>query len=102
MAATFNFTFANNRNTITAMTPTRLNAINGTGVKLPKNGEYMSRVQIDNPFGAIYGLRYKGVYAYSYDQFDKAQTSGATCPVARDEAGGIIYGANWRPEAHVL
>ena len=97
LAATFNFTFANNRNTITAMTPTRLNAINGTGVKLPKNGEYMSRLQIDNPFGAIYGLRYKGVYAYSYDQFDKAQASGATCPVARDKAGGVIYGANGDP-----
>ncbi len=97
LAATFNFTFANNRNTITAMEPTRLAAMNGTGVKLPKNGEYMTRIQIDNPFGAIYGLRYKGVYAYSYDQFDKAQAAGASCPVARDVNGNVIYGADGTP-----
>lgn len=97
LAATFNLTFANNRNTVTEMSPIRLNALNGTGMSLPENGKYMSRVQIDNPFGAIYGLRYKGVYAYSYDQFDKAQAAGATCPVARDASGNVIYGANGDP-----
>lgn len=89
--------FANNRNTITEMDPIRLNAINGTGVKLPTNGNYITRVQLNNPFGAIYGLRYKGVYAYSYDQFDKAQAMEATCPVAHDKEGKVIYGANNKP-----
>lgn len=97
LMATFNLTFANNRNTITAMDPIRLASINGTGVQLPANGKYMTRVQIDNPFGALYGLRYKGVYAYSYDQFEKAQASGATCPVAHDAAGNVIYGAGGEP-----
>ena len=97
LAATFNLTFANNRNTITEMDPIRLASINGTGVNVPDNGEYMNRVQIDNPFGAIYGLRYKGVYAYSYDHFDQAQAEGATCPVARDANGEVIYGADGTP-----
>ena len=97
LAATFNFTFANNRNTITEMEETRLAAINGTGMKLPKNGEYMTRVQLNNPFGAIYGLRSKGVYAYSYDQYEKAINDGATCPIAYDKNGQVIYGANGKP-----
>lgn len=97
LAATFNLTFANNRNTITAMDPVRLASLNGTGINVPDNGEYMPRVQIDNPFGAIYGLRYKGVYAYSYDHFDQAQATGATCPVAHDANGNVIYGADGTP-----
>lgn len=97
LSATFNFTFANNRNTITKMDPIRLASINGTGINIPDNGEYMTRVQIDNPFGAIYGLRYKGVYAYSYDNYEKATAAGATCPVARDASGNVIYGAKGEP-----
>lgn len=89
--------FANNRNTITEMDEIRLNAINGTGVKLPTNGNYVTRVQLNNPFGAIYGLRYKGVYAYSYDHYDKAIAEGASCPVARDKDGNVIYGADNKP-----
>lgn len=89
--------FANNRNTITEMDEIRLNAINGTGVKLPTNGNYVTRVQLNNPFGAIYGLRYKGVYAYSYDHYDKAIAVGTTCPVARDKDGNVIFGANNKP-----
>lgn len=97
LSATFNLTFANNRNTITAMDPIRLAAINGTGVNVPDNGEYMTRVLLNNPFGALYGLRYKGVYAYSYDHFDQAQAEGATCPVARDANGNVIYGPDGTP-----
>lgn len=97
LKASFNLTFANNRNTITAMEPTRLASLNSNGVVLPQNGVYLSRVQLNNPFGAIYGLRYKGVYAYSYDNFDKAQASGATSPVAHDASGNVIYGANGKP-----
>ena len=87
----------NNRNTITEMDPIRLASINGTGLNLPDNGEYMTRVQIGNPFGAIYGLRYKGVYSYNYDNFEKAEAAGATSPVARDANGGVIYGADGKP-----
>ena len=97
LSATFNLTFANNRNTITEMDPIRLASINGTGLNLPDNGEYMTRVQIGNPFGAIYGLRYKGVYSYNYDNFEKAEAAGATSPVACDANGGVIYGADGKP-----
>lgn len=97
LAATFNLTFANNRNTITAMDPIRLASMNGTGVQQPDNGVYMRRVQLDNPLGAIYGLRYKGVYAYSYDHFEEAQAKGATSPVAHDADGDVIYGADGKP-----
>ena len=97
LAATFNLTFANNRNTITKMDPIRLAAINGTGVKLPENGKYITRVQLNNPFGAIYGLRYKGVYAYSYDNFETAIANGSSCPVVHDASGNVVYGADGKP-----
>jgi hypothetical protein len=29
-------------------------------------GQYLNRIQKGNPLGSIYGLRYKGVYQYSY------------------------------------
>ena len=60
--------FANNRSTITALDAATLKERNND---LPKNtganGFILQRVQIDNPFGSIYGFRYKGVYQYKYD-----------------------------------
>ncbi|MBM6993104.1 MAG: SusC/RagA family TonB-linked outer membrane protein [Prevotella sp.] len=96
--STFNFTFANNRNVIKEMDAIRLASINGTGTKKPANGYYPTMIAIDNPFGAIYGLRYKGVYAYNYDNYDKARSTGATCPVVTDEQGNVIYDAKGQPK----
>ena len=61
------------------------------------NGGYLGRIQIGNPLGSIYGFRYKGVFQYGYDNWEKALSLGATCPIAYDSNGNIIYGANGKP-----
>ena len=62
-----NFTFANNKNEITRMDPRVLETLNSDWVA--ENRKLLQRVQVDNPFGAIYGYRYKGVYMYNYDTY---------------------------------
>lgn len=57
--------FANNRNVITEMDPLVLNTLNRDWTE--NNGSVLQRVQINNPFGSIYGFRYKGVYMYNYN-----------------------------------
>ena len=63
----FNATFSNNRNEIIDMDAYVLESKNS--VFAYNNREWLRRVQIGNPFGAIYGFRYKGVYQYNYDTF---------------------------------
>lgn len=92
-SADFNVTFANNKNEITKMDPTTLDNINGDFDN--KNGSYLTRVQLNNPFGAIYGFRYKGVYQYSdYTENEVAGVSGPNAPVARDASGNVIRDKN--------
>ena len=62
-----NFTFANNKNEITRMDPRVLETLNNDWVA--ENAKLLQRVQVDNPFGAIYGYRCKGVYMYNYDTY---------------------------------
>ena len=69
----------------------------------PKNTEYLGRIQIGNPQGAIYGFRYKGVYRYSYKNWEKALAEEAagrngTCPIVRDADGNVVYEANGKPK----
>ena len=46
---------------------------------------------MNNPFGAIYGFRYKGVYQYSdYSDVEVPGVSGPNAPVARDAQGNVI------------
>ncbi len=93
----FNVTFANNRNEILSMEPTILEGLNEDFNY--NNDQYLSRVQLHNPLGSIYGFRYKGVYAYSTledalsDGVSMAEIEGNPnmVPVARNEAGDIIY-----------
>ena len=59
----FNVTFANSRNKILEMDETLIESYNADYNY--KNGTYLSRVQLNNPLGSIYGFRSKGVYAYS-------------------------------------
>ena len=73
----------------------------------PQNSKYLGRVQIGNPSGAIYGFRYKGVYRYSYKNWEKALAEEAagrngTCPVVRDAAGNVVYNADGTPKKMVL
>ena len=85
----FNVTFANNKNEIVEMEPTALANLNKDFDN--NNGSYLTRVQLNNPFGAIYGFRYKGVYQYSdYSEVEVPGVSGPNAPVARDENGNVI------------
>ena len=69
----------------------------------PSNTRYLGRIQIGNPQGAIYGFRYKGVYRYSYKNWEKALAEEAagrngTCPIVRDADGNVVYEANGKPK----
>lgn len=93
-----NITFANNKNVITKMDATVLDGLN-TDWK-PENAALLQRVQIDNPFGAIYGFRYKGVYSYNYDNYQKAideVDEGKTAPIVYNEKGEIIRDQKGNP-----
>lgn len=90
-----NITFANNRNVITKMDPIVLETLNNDWV--PENAKLLQRVQIDNPFGAIYGFRYKGVYSYNYDSYEKALAEGKTAPIVYNANGEIIRDQNGDP-----
>lgn len=50
------------------------------------NGTYMSRLQVGNSYGSIYGFRYKGVY--QYDEYIEGEQIDA--PVACDVNGRIL------------
>ncbi|MBQ0142217.1 MAG: SusC/RagA family TonB-linked outer membrane protein [Prevotellaceae bacterium] len=85
----FNVTFANNRNEITELDETILKNMNHDFDR--QNGSYLARVQLNNPFGSIYGFRYKGVYQYSkYTPEEVPGVSGPNAPVARDAEGNVV------------
>ena len=89
----FNVTFANNKNEITEMDPTILANLNKDFNN--NNGSYLSRVQLNNPFGAIYGFRYKGVYQYTeYSDVEVPGVSGPNAPVVRDANGNVVKDKN--------
>ncbi len=91
--ASFNVTFANNKNEITKMDETVLASLNSDFNK--SNGSYLTRVQLHNAFGSIYGFRYKGVYQYSkYTPEEVPGVSGPNAPVARDENGVVVVDKN--------
>ena len=98
-----NATFSNNRNEILEMDEYILESLNS--VYKYGNRETLQRVQIGNPFGAIYGFRYKGVYQYNYDTFasmsaadrEKFIAEGKTAPVAMNANGQVITDADGNP-----
>ena len=93
--ASFNVTFANNKNEITKMDPTVLASLNKDFDN--SNGSYLTRVQLYNAFGSIYGFRYKGVYSYSeWSETEIPGVSGPDAPVARNAAGEVILNENGR------
>lgn len=101
----FNITFANNRNEIISMDETVLTSMNHDFNS--SNGSYLSRVQLHNPLGSIYGFRYKGVYQYSeytrgsdggYTDIEIPGVSGPNSPYARDANGNIILDGNGIPK----
>ena len=79
-------------------------------------GTYLNRVQVGNPLGSIYGLRYKGVYQYTYEyltqmaernkwnatQFadyinNEFLAKGKTAPIAIDNEGHVMMNAQGLP-----
>lgn len=52
------------------------------------NGSYLTRIQVENSFGSIYGFRYKGVY--QYDKYQPDQPN-ATAPVVRNANGKVLF-----------
>ena len=107
-----NANFGNNRNEILELDEYILNNKNSTYGYA--NGETLTRVQLHNPFGAIYGFRYKGVYQYNYNTFKNAvagmseaevrnywkefTAAGKTAPVAVNAMGDIILDGNNVPK----
>ena len=69
------------------------------------NGEWLRRVQLNNPLGAIYGFRSKGVYQYNYETFKDMNdeeraafiAAGKTAPVAFNAEGKLILDAEGNP-----
>ena len=59
------------------------------------NGSYLTRVQLHNAFGSMYGFRYKGVYQYSkYSVTEVPGVSGPNAPVAHDAHGDVVVDKN--------
>lgn len=114
------FNASQNKNRITSMDETVLSSIN-TDFNYVVNdnnpsARYLSRVQIGNALYSIYGFRYLGVYRYDYDHSgyfaDESKNSvygentaaaaarrgeNATCPIAYDANGNIIFDASGNP-----
>lgn len=74
----FDFNVSSNQNIIREISEYYPNSRGDVG----NNGQYLSLLQIDNPFGSFYGFKYKGVYA------DQAST------VAKGANGKPIVGPN--------
>ena len=99
----FNMAFGNNYNEILEMDETVLESLNSDFNY--GNREVLQRVQIGNPFGAIYGFRYKGVYQYNYETVaemsaeERAEflASGKTAPIARTAEGNVVYDEDGLP-----
>lgn len=76
---------SNYRNEIIELDPAVLSAYNADFNF--SNGSYLTRLQVQNSFGSIYGFRYKGVYQYDKYQEDNP---AATAPVVRDPNGEVV------------
>ena len=71
------------------------------------NRSYLGRIQIGNPLASIYGFRYKGVYRYSYKNWEKAIAEAeagrnGTCPIVYDAEGKVVYNADGTPKQMVF
>ena len=101
--ADFNMVFGNNQNEILTMDETVLSSLNSEFAF--GNREVLQRVQLHNPFGAIYGFRYKGVYEYQYETFldmspqerQDFLAAGHTAPVEIDKNGNVVVDDEGKP-----
>ena len=99
----FNMAFGNNYNEILEMDETVLESLNSDFNY--GNREVLQRVQIGNPFGAIYGFRFKGIYQYNYETVAEMSAEerarfladGKTAPIARNVDGDVVYDEDGLP-----
>ena len=110
-----NFNISQNFNEIVEMDQSVLESINSEW-DFGSRGKYLNRIQTGNPLGSIYGLRYKGVYQYTYEwlvnlkqrnNWDGEQlrsfidneflASGKTAPIAIDNTGHVMMSSNGLP-----
>ena len=90
-----NLSLANNTNEIVEMDKTILKGLNSQFDR--SNGSYLTRVQLQNSFGTIYGFKYKGVYQYSdYTENEVLGVSGPNSPVVRNAKNEVILDENGR------
>ena len=110
-----NFNISQNFNEIVEMDESVLESINGEWDSSSR-GKYLNRIQKGNPLGSIYGLRYKGVYQYTYEYLTNMKTrqgwtgdelrdyinneflaQGKTAPVAVDANGKVMMDSKGLP-----
>ncbi len=110
-----NFNISQNFNEIVEMDESVLESINGEWDP-SKRGQYLNRIQKGNPLGSIYGLRYKGVYQYTYEYLLNMKESngwtgdqlknyinneflakGKTAPIAIDNEGRVMMDSKGEP-----
>ena len=109
-----NFNICQNFNEIVQMDESVLESINSEWA-YNSRGSYLNRIQTGNPLGSIYGLRYKGVYQYSYewlinqrdshgwsseefrDYINNFLAHGKTAPVAIDNEGHVLMDSRGNP-----
>lgn len=86
----FNIAFNNNQNELLSLDKTILSKYNTEFDR--SNGSYLTRVQLHNALGSIYGFKYKGVYQYSdYSSEEVVGVSGPSAPVVHNANGDVIY-----------
>ena len=114
-AMSANFNIAQNFNEIVEMDESVLESINAEWSS-DSRGKYLNRIQKGNPLGSIYGLRYKGVYQYTYEYLTNLKqsnnwtgdqlrdyinneflASGKTAPIALDRDGRVMMDAQGQP-----
>lgn len=86
-----NLNLSNYINTIIDLKPEILSKYNGNVSY--ENGKYLTRIQLNNSFGSIYGFKYKGVYQYS----DYVEGREGTSPFAKDMEGQVIIDNSGNP-----
>ncbi|MDD3078449.1 MAG: SusC/RagA family TonB-linked outer membrane protein [Paludibacter sp.] len=92
----FRFNLANYKNTLVDLNQTLLDSYNSDFTY--ENGKYLTRVQLGNSFGSIYGFRYKGVYKYDKYEVGVSDEYGDS-PVARDKNNNVIFDEDGNPRA---
>ncbi len=110
-----NFNISQNFNEIVEMDESVLESINSEW-NSSSRGQFLNRIQTGNPLGSIYGLRYKGVYQYTYEYLVNMKTSngwtgeqlrnyinneflasGKTAPIAIDADGKVMMDTKGNP-----